>query len=197
MTEDKIQALENLKSELTALRQLKVKGAVIRSRATNLFEGEKPTKYFCSLETHNYLSKIVPKLETSNGKILTDQHEILKESENFYKNLYSNKDEALSEINLREYLQNVDLPKLTDDEANQLEGQITLSELSIALKNMKSNKSPGTDGFSSEFFKVFWKKLGPFVMRAVNHSYHNGELSLVQRQGIITLIQKKINQDKT
>ena len=119
LTEDKTQALENLKLELTALRQVKVKGAVIRARATNLLEGEKPTKYFCSLETHNYLSKIVPKLETSDGKILTDQHEILKESENFYKKLYSNKDDTLSEINLREYLQNINLPKLTDNESNQ------------------------------------------------------------------------------
>ena len=134
---------------------MKVKVAVIRSIAINLLEGEKPTKYFCSLETHNYLSKIVPKLETSDGKILTDQHEILKESENFYKKLYSNKDDTLSEINLREFLQNINLPKLTDNESNQLEGQITLSELSIALQNMKNNKSRGTDGFSSDFFLKF------------------------------------------
>ena len=42
LTEDKTQALENLKLELTALRQVKVKGAVIGSRATNLLEGENP-----------------------------------------------------------------------------------------------------------------------------------------------------------
>ena len=29
-----------------------------------------------------------------------------------------------------------------------------MSELTKALKNMKNNKSPGTDGFSSKFFKV-------------------------------------------
>ena len=56
---------------------------------------------------------------------------------------------------------------------------------------MKNNKSPGTDGFSSEFFKAFWKKIGTFVMRSVNYSYKTGELSLVQRQGIITLIPKE------
>ena len=36
---------------------------------------------------------------------------------------------------------------------------LTLSELSIALQNMKNNKSPGTDGFSSEFFKSFLEKI--------------------------------------
>ena len=102
LKEDNLQELEKLKLELTELRQTKVKGAVIRSRATNLLEGEKPTKYFCSLETHNYLSKIIPKLETSEGHILTDQKEILKEAESFYKNLYSNKDDPLSAINLKE-----------------------------------------------------------------------------------------------
>ena len=75
--------LEKLKLEMTELRQIKVKGSIIGSRATNLLEGEKTTKYFCSLETHNYLSKIIPKLETVDGRIITDQHEILKESEVF------------------------------------------------------------------------------------------------------------------
>ena len=46
--------LEKLKLEMTELRQIKVKGSIIGSRATNLLEGEKTTKYFCSLETHNY-----------------------------------------------------------------------------------------------------------------------------------------------
>ena len=46
LKEDNLQKLEKLKLELTESRQTKVKGAVIRSRATNLLEGEKPTKYF-------------------------------------------------------------------------------------------------------------------------------------------------------
>ena len=147
LKEDNLQELEKLKLELTELRQTKEKGAVIRSRATNLLEGEKPTKYFCSLETNNYLSKIIPRLETTDGRILTDQNEILKEAENFYRNLYSNKDDPLSEINLKEYLKDTKLPKLTDNDSKLLDGDITMSELTKALKNMKNNKSLGTDGF--------------------------------------------------
>ena len=75
LKEDNLQELEKLKLELTELRQTKVKGAVIRSGAANLLEREKPTKYFCSLETHNYLSKIIPRLETTEARILTDQNE--------------------------------------------------------------------------------------------------------------------------
>ena len=37
---------------------------------------------------------------------------------------------------------------------------------------MKNNRSPGVDDFSCEFFKVFWKQLGSFVLRGINHSYN-------------------------
>ena len=110
LKEDNLQELEKLKLELTELRQTKVKGTVTRSRATNLLEGETPTKYFCYLKTHYYLSKIILRLETTEGHILTDQNEILKEAEYFYKNVYSNKDDQLSEINLKQYLKDTNLP---------------------------------------------------------------------------------------
>ena len=56
---------------------------------------------------------------------------------------------------------------------------------------MKNNISPGTDGFSSDFFQVFWRKIGTFLMQSVNYNYKTGELSLIQRLGIITLIPKE------
>ena len=84
---------------------------------------------------HSYLSKIIPKLETSEGHILTDQKEILKKLKGFfYKSLYNNKDDPLSEINLKEYLKDANLPKLTDNDSKLLEGDITMSELTKALK---------------------------------------------------------------
>ena len=43
---------------------------------------------FCNLEKHNYASKIIPKLEKNDGKIITDQFEILTETKRFYEELY-------------------------------------------------------------------------------------------------------------
>ena len=45
--------------------------------------------------------------------------------------------------------------------------------------------------FLANFLRFSGKKIGIFVMRSVNHSYNIGELSLIQRQGIITLIPKE------
>ena len=55
---------------------------------------------------------------------------------------------------------------------------------------MKNNKSPGSDGFTSEFFKCFWKYLGTFIVRSINCGYTKGQMSITQRQGIITCIPK-------
>ena len=55
---------------------------------------------------------------------------------------------------------------------------------------MKNEKSPGSDGFTNEFFKFFWIDIGKFVFRSIINGYEKGELSITQRQGIITCIPK-------
>lgn len=72
----------------------------------------------------------------------------------------------------------------------KLEGEITYSELLSALKKMKNCKSPGNDGFTSEFFKFFWSDIGVFILRSLNYAYKSGSLSVTQKQGIITCIPK-------
>ena len=83
------------------------------------------------------------------------------------------------------------MPKLPNQESKKLEGVLTYKEISEVLLKMKPDKSPGITGFTAEFFKVFWKQLGYFVLRSINHSYRMGELSITQRQGIITCIPKE------
>ena len=55
---------------------------------------------------------------------------------------------------------------------------------------MANNRSPGSDGFTAECFKVFWGKLGHFILRSLNYGYMKGELSVTQKEGIITCIPK-------
>ena len=60
-----------------------------------------------------------------------------------------------------------------------------------SLKSMQPNKTPGTDGLSPEFYKVFWKDIYLYLLNALNHAYMKGCLCITQRRGIITLIPKK------
>ena len=108
----------------------------------------------------------------------------------FYEKLYT-KNTNLHNIDLNNHFQQHDVPKLTNLESENLEGLISFDEASLALKSMKNNKSPGSDGFSSEFFKFFWKQLGHFVVRSINYGFDMGELSTVQKEGIIICIPKE------
>ena len=71
-----------------------------------------------------------------------------------------------------------------------MEKSITLDELSHSLKKMKNNKTPGSDGFPVEFFKVFWNKLIFFVFRSLQESYQTSLLPLTMRQCIISCLPK-------
>ena len=173
VTENSIENLETKKHELESLRNEKMKGKLVRSRAQWVDEGEKPTKYFCGLESKNYTSKIIPKVEKDNGEIVTDQKEILKEVQYFYENLYKNKDEdkGCSLKDIVEGLKGASIRKLTEEEKDNLEGEIGSFEAGEILKKMKNNKSPGSDGFTSvfkEFLKFFWKDLKVFVIGSLN-----------------------------
>lgn len=184
-TENDVYMLKEKNEELVSLRTKKIEGVMLRSRAKWVAEGEKITNYFCNLEKRHYVSKSINKLHGKNGMI-EDSDQISKEVNNFYKNLYAKR--SLQAFEISDLIQNC--PKLSTNQKQSLEGEITLTEAGIALKNMNNGKSPGTDGFGAEFYKFFWKKLGPFVVRALNQSLKDGELSATQKEGIITCIPK-------
>ena len=185
-TDEDNKVLCSKKEQLQIIREKRIQGVLLRSRARWIAEGEKATKYFCSLEKRHYTSKNICRLTDDKGNDITDQREILKEVETFYKDLYTKSNVDECEVN--ELVQ--DIPKLDFEKAQELEGEILLEEASVALKNMKNDKSPGTDGFSAEFFKCFWSRIGVFVVRALNDGYRKGKLSNTQRQGVITCIPK-------
>ena len=124
------------------------------------------------------------------GENIVDQNEILQEIKSFYKNLYSSRDDTLIDVNLEELLSSFNVPKLSNQEAEALEGEITYKEATETLRNMKNEKSPGSDGFTAEFFKVFWCDLGGFVIRSFNEGLQLQKLSITQRQGVITILPK-------
>ena len=92
---------------------------------------------------------------------------------------------------LFELFRNIDTKKLNKAESDSIEGPITYPEAASVLRAMSNNRSPGSDGFSAEFFKMFWKKMGQFIVRSVNYVFSKGELSITQREGIITCIPKE------
>jgi len=178
--------LENEKQELIKIRDFRMKGVLLRSRARWVDDGEKVSAYFCALEKRNYVNKCMNKLILNDGFELLNKDDIRCEVKRFYEQLYTEK--KVEECDIFDLVDT--LPVLSVKEADELEGDITLKEASYVLKNMCNGKSPGSDGFPAEFFKVFWQQLGIFVVRSLNDGFRRGELSNTQKEGIIICIPK-------
>ena len=71
------------------------------------------------------------------------------------------------------------------------EGLLSKDECLNAIKEFRNNKSPGTDGFASEFYKFFWPELKSDMTSSFNYAFQIGTLSISQRRGIISLISRK------
>ena len=182
--ERNFELLKTKKEELQSLREKKLRGTLIRSRAKWIDQGEKTSKYFCNLENRNFVSKRMTSLIDSEGNEVTDFDKVNNEVLQFYQKLYNSKEGDLENVDLNVRLKE-DTPKLTDEEAIAIEGQITLKEASVTLEKMQNNKSPGSTGFTSEFFKFFWKDLGHFIVKSLNYGFEKGELSSTQKEGIM------------
>ena len=72
-----------------------------------------------------------------------------------------------------------------------MEGPLTISECNVILKTFKSNKAPGNDGLTADFYNYFWPLIGTLMVISFNTSFEKGELSTSQKQSIICLIEKK------
>ncbi len=55
---------------------------------------------------------------------------------------------------------------------------------------MKNGKSPGSDGITTEFYKIFWKDISKYFLNSLNYSYERGQLTELQTQSLITLLPK-------
>ena len=161
---------------------------MLRSRVRHEELGEKPTKYFLNLENRQFTNKVMNKMIDENGDEYTKTEDVLNCQKRFYENLYNNVN-IIDDTHISNVLGENET-KLSDQEAENLEGEITKTELAQALKNMKNDKSPGLDEFTAEFFKFFWIDIGVFILRSLNMGYHTGNLSVTQKQGIITCLPK-------
>ena len=170
------------------LRQRKLDGVRIRSKAKWVDEGEKVTNYFCNLENRDFVSKCMFQLVSNACQTFKTQEEILHETYYFYKTLYSSKE--IEDFTLKAEFRNFNIKVLSDEEKISLDTPITYKELTAALRKMKNDKSPSSDVFSSNFCKFFWKDIGHCVLRSLNYGFLTNELSVTQKQGIITCIPK-------
>ena len=95
------------------------------------------------------------KLVTDRNEI-SNQKELLNEVRSFYETMYT--EQAVDEEKMKQMSNNITL-KLNEEDKFSIEGKITEYECTCALREMNNNKSPGSDGITTEFYKIFWNDI--------------------------------------
>ncbi|GJX71178.1 RNA-directed DNA polymerase, eukaryota [Tanacetum coccineum] len=80
--------------------------------------------------------------------------------------------------------------KLSIDQALQSKRPFTVEEIKGAVWGCGSNKSPGPDGFTFEFYRRYWGLIEDEVVVAVNYFFHNGFVPKGGNSSFIALIPK-------
>ena len=182
-----LESLEEKKKQLEEINEKRTEGIIIRAKADWVEGAEKNTSYFAKLEKYNAEKKNISKLIKNNVELVKTK-DILTETKDFFEKVYKKNN---SVINNDDFFNNSFLKQLTDNQKDSCEGKLNINECGLALLNMKNNKSPGSDGLTTEFYKIFWTDIKHYFVNSINFSYNSGQLTQLQKQGIISLIPKK------
>ena len=88
-----------------------MRGEAVRSQVRWLYSGEKPSKYFCSLEHKKFINKTI-KIVLNNGDIIDDQVKILNHIKQYYANLFKSRDEVIPDVDFHEMFRGDNVCKL-------------------------------------------------------------------------------------
>ena len=68
------------------------------------------------------------------------------------------------------------LPKLKQEEIENLNRPITSKEIESAIKNLPTNKSPGPDAYPGEFYQTFKAEIIPVLLNLFQKIEREGKL---------------------
>jgi hypothetical protein len=95
----------------------------------------------------------ISKIRNAKWDTTTNTMEIQEIIRDYFENLYSNKFENLDKMD--KFLDTYDHSKLNQQVINHLNRFIIQNEIEAAVNSLPKKKSPGPDGFSTEFYQTF------------------------------------------
>ncbi|CAM2117026.1 unnamed protein product [Caretta caretta] len=148
---------------------------------------DRGSRFFYALEKTRGAKKHITCLLAEDGRPLLEPVGMCGRARAFYASLFSldPTDPGACRVLWEE------LPTVSASNRDRLELPLTLAEFSEALRRMPTNKSPGMDGLTVEFYGVFWDVLGPDLVTVWAESLQSGFLPLSCRRAVLALLPKK------
>ena len=92
---------------------------------------------------------------------------------------------------MKDILHNISVPVLKETQRSVCDSIITEKEIFDVIKSFNSNKTPGNDGLTKEFYEFFWDDLKTPFLEATKQTEITKRLITSQRQAVIKLTEKK------
>ena len=201
-SEDKLKDYKQAKSELEKMYNYIMEGTILRSRTVWYEKGEKSSHYFLTLEKRQKSKSSIRKLNV-DGVEVEEQKQVFQciiihtyyTYYNTYYNTYCrNLFKRTSNLTIRQckaFINDIHLSILTSELSDLCKGLLHSSECCQCLISMPSNKTPGHDGITEEFYVAFYQFIDKYFIDSANYSFRVGELSPSQKQAVITLFERK------
>ena len=77
---------------------------------------------------------------------------------------------------MERFLEKFNLQSLNQEELEIINNPITSTEIEAVIKNLPKDKSPGTDGFTGEFYQTFGEELMPILLKLFQKIAEEGTL---------------------
>lgn len=177
----------SLQAELDLISTTAVRTALLRSRQSFYESGDKAGKLLSYQARAEASSRLISAIRSDSGVALTDPSDINKTFVEFYTSLYTS-DSPPPPDNI---LDTITFPQISVESAEALGLPITILEVQEAIGSLQSSKSPGPDGFTTEYYKTFSLILSPFLKDMYNEAFSLGRLPGTLSEATISLLLKK------
>ncbi len=189
-TKDIYRELVNLKLKYNTMNTYQAERVIIRSKQRFYELGEKAHKVLAWQLKTEESKRTINAIEKPSKVITYNPTEINEAFKKYYMDLYTSQSHGdLSKM--ESFLSSIDLPYLSEEDRESLEKPFSSTELLDTIKSLPVNKSPGEDGFPSEFYKEFQDLLIPLLMEVLEESRRDGCFPDSFSQAVITIIHKK------
>ena len=105
-----------------------------------------------------------------------------------FRSLYANKMDNLEEMD--KFLEKHNLLRRNQEETENINRPIRSTEIETVIKNLPTNKSPGPDGFTGDYYQTFREELTPILLKLLQNIAEGGTLPNSFYKVTIALIPK-------
>ena len=91
---------------------------------------------------------------------------------------------------MEKFLERYNFPRPNQEELENINTSITSNEIETVIKNFPTNKRPGPDGFTGEFYQTFREELTPILLKLFQKIAEEGTLPNSFCEATISLIPK-------